>query len=143
MVRNGIPTVCFYFCSMERNSDLFFLPRKGSEPNSESMLVFLFHVTEFCVFFSSAEGFGREFREVSVPRNSQNSVGHDHLFRLFRLPRNYFLSEIPKPSHYYLLLVFPSVLMSLLLLVYPAVPVFSCAAVGQSGNVFLLLLFFH
>ncbi len=75
-------------------------------------------------FFSSAEGFGRNsesasisvlengipsfflFRgrirngipRFSVPRNSRNSVGNNHLFRLFRLPRNYFLSEIPNPS---------------------------------------------
>ncbi len=58
----------------------------------------LFHGTEFRVVFSSAEGFGTEFREVSVPRNSRNSVGNNHLFRLFRLPRNYFLSEIPNPN---------------------------------------------
>jgi hypothetical protein len=35
-VRNGIPRVCFYFCSKERNSELFSLPRKGSERNSVS-----------------------------------------------------------------------------------------------------------
>jgi hypothetical protein len=34
---------------------------------------------------------------VSFPRNSRNSVVNNHLFRLFRLPRNYFLSEIPNP----------------------------------------------
>jgi hypothetical protein len=67
-VRNGIPRGYFYF---------------------------LIHGTEFRVVFFSAEGFGTEFREFSVPRNSQNSVGNNHLFRLFRLPRNYFLSEIP------------------------------------------------
>jgi hypothetical protein len=60
MIRNG---VCFYF---------------------------LFHGTEFRVVFSSAEGFGfgTEFRGFSVPQNSRNSVGHNHLFRL---------SEIPNP----------------------------------------------
>jgi hypothetical protein len=56
MVRNGIPRVCFYFCSTERNSVFFSLPRKGSERNSESMLLFLFHGTEFRVVFSSVEG---------------------------------------------------------------------------------------
>ncbi len=56
MVRNGIPTVCFYFCSTERNSELFFLPLKGSEPNSESMLLFLFHGTEFRVFSLPRKG---------------------------------------------------------------------------------------
>ena len=35
MVRNRIMGVCFYFCSTERNSELFPLPRKGSERNSE------------------------------------------------------------------------------------------------------------
>ena len=40
MVRNGIPRVCFYICSTERNSELFSLPRNGSERNSESLLLF-------------------------------------------------------------------------------------------------------
>jgi hypothetical protein len=62
MIRNRIPRVSFYFCSTERNSELFSLPRKGSERNSESMLLFLFHGTEFRVVLSSAEGFGTEFR---------------------------------------------------------------------------------
>jgi hypothetical protein len=125
LVRNRIPRVCFYFCSTEQNSELFSLPRNGSEQNSESLLLFLFHRTAFQVVFSSAEGFGREFREyasIFVPRNgipscflfpgkgsernsagfcsaeNRNSVGNKHLFRLFRLPRNYFLSEIPNPT---------------------------------------------
>ncbi len=34
-VRKGIPRVSFYFCSTERNSELFSLPRKVSERNSE------------------------------------------------------------------------------------------------------------
>ncbi len=99
MVRNGIPTVCFYsiFVPWERNSELFSLPRKGSEPNSKSKLLFLFHGTEFRVVFSSVEGFGTEFREVSVPRNSRNSVGNYHLFRLFRLPQNYFFVGNSQP----------------------------------------------
>ena len=45
-------------------------------------------------FFSSKEWFGTEFRKFSVLRNSQNSAGTKHLFRLFRLPRNNFLSEL-------------------------------------------------
>ena len=128
-----------------------FLSDTASERNSESLVLFLFHVTEFRVVFSSAEwfwteflelasifvprtgiqgfdsaeGFGTKFREfasifvpqngipssflfrgrvrngiprVSVPRNSRNSVGNNQLFRLFRLPRNYFLSEIANPN---------------------------------------------
>jgi hypothetical protein len=74
------------------------LPLKGSEGNSKSLLVFLFHGREFQDVFSSAEGFKTEFREFSVPGNSRNSVGNNHLFCLFRLLRNYFLSEIPNPS---------------------------------------------
>jgi hypothetical protein len=37
-VRNRIPRVCYYICSTERNSELFPLPRKGSERNSERFL---------------------------------------------------------------------------------------------------------
>ncbi len=53
-------------------SELFSLPRNGSERNSEILLLLLFHGTVFPVVYSSAEGFGREFREVAsfyVPRN--------------------------------------------------------------------------
>ncbi len=77
MVRNGIPKVCLYFCSMERNSELFSLPLKGLEGNSESLLLFLCHGMEFRVVFSSAERFGREFREFNSifgPRNGIPSV---------------------------------------------------------------------
>jgi hypothetical protein len=81
----------------ERNSELFSLPLIGSERNSESFNLFLFNGTEFRVVFSSAEGFGTEFRELSVPRNSRNSVGNNHLFRLFRLPRNYFFVGNSQP----------------------------------------------
>ncbi len=100
-IRKGILRVFFYFC---------------------------IHRKEFRVVFSSAEVIGRKFREfasffvqwngipscflfrgrvrngiprLSVPRNSRNSVGNNHLFRLFRLPRNYFLSEIPNPKLYF------------------------------------------
>jgi hypothetical protein len=40
IVLSRIPSVCFYFCSTERNSELFSLPRNGSERNSESLLLF-------------------------------------------------------------------------------------------------------
>jgi hypothetical protein len=42
MVRNGIPTVCFYIFSTERNSELFSLPLKDSEGNCESIILFLY-----------------------------------------------------------------------------------------------------
>ncbi len=38
-VWKGVPRVCFYFCSAEQNSELFSLPRKGSERNSENFLL--------------------------------------------------------------------------------------------------------
>ncbi len=62
MVRNGIPRIYIYFGSTERNSELCSLPEKGLEQNYGSLLLFLFHETEFRVIFSSAEGFGTEFR---------------------------------------------------------------------------------
>jgi hypothetical protein len=88
----------------------------------------LFHRTEFRFVFSSAGGFGTEFREyasifvpqngilscflfrgrvrngipeVFVPRNSRNSVGNKHLFRLFSLPRNYFFVGNFQPYYQY------------------------------------------
>ncbi len=39
MIQNGIPRVCFYFCSMVENSEHFSPLRNGSERNSESFLV--------------------------------------------------------------------------------------------------------
>ncbi len=68
-VRNRIMGFCFYFCTTEQNSELFSLPRKGSERNPR----------------------------FSVPQNSRNSVGNNHLFRLFRLPRNYFFVGNSQP----------------------------------------------
>jgi hypothetical protein len=103
---------------------LFSLPRNSSERNSENLTLFWFHGTEFRVVFSSAEGFGTELWEFasifvsrngipscflfrgrvrngiprfSVPRNNRNSVGKNHLFRLFRLPRNYFFVGNSQP----------------------------------------------
>ena len=47
----------------KRRKPLYFsLPQKGSERNSKNLLLFLFYGTEFRVVFSSAEGFGTEFR---------------------------------------------------------------------------------
>ncbi len=57
------PRICIYFDSTERNSELCSLQQKGSEQNYWSLLLFLFHRTEFRVVFSSAEGFGTECRD--------------------------------------------------------------------------------
>jgi hypothetical protein len=100
----------------------------GTEFRECASTVFWFHGTEFRDVFSSAEGFGTElwdfasifvprngipsyflFRgrvrngipRFSVPRNSRNSVGNNHLFRLFRLPRNYFFVGNSQPYRRY------------------------------------------
>ncbi len=75
MVWNGIPRVCFYFCSTERNSKLIALLGNGSERNSKSLLLFLFHCTEFPEFFSSMECFGTE--AVKSPALCTSRRGED------------------------------------------------------------------
>ncbi len=97
-VRNGIPRICIYFGSTERNSELCSLPQNASEQNYGSLLLFLFHGTEFRVISSSAEGFGTEFRDflfrgtTGIPSeitiSSVYSVFHGIIF----------LSEIPNPT---------------------------------------------
>jgi hypothetical protein len=97
MVRNRILRVCFYFCSAERNSELFSLPRKGSERNSESKLLLLFHGTEFRVVFSSAEGFGTEFRRFLF-RGTAGIPSEISICSVYSVFRGIiFLSEIPNP----------------------------------------------
>jgi hypothetical protein len=116
--------IIYIICCTERNTELCSLPWNGSERNSENLHLFWFHGTEFRVVFSSAEGFGTEYWEFasiffpqngipscflfrrrvrngiprfSVPRNNRNSVRNNHLFRLFRLPRNYFFVGNSQP----------------------------------------------
>ncbi len=137
--------------------------------SSDSLFIFLFHGTEFRVFFFRGRVRSRILR-LCFYFCSRNWIPSFFLFRgrvRNGIPRGFcsaeqlefnrkwlFVASIPSSTELFfcwkfstlvinLLLVFPSVLMSPLLLVYPAVPVFFCAAVGQSGNVFLLLLFFH
>ncbi len=69
---------------------LFSLPRNSWERNFTSLLLFLFHGTEFWAFFSFTEWFGTEFLKFSVLLNSWNSFRTNHLFLLFRLLRNFF-----------------------------------------------------
>jgi hypothetical protein len=98
MVRNGIPRICIYFGSTERNSKLYSLPQKGSEQNYGSLLLFLFHGTEFRVIFSSAEWFGTEFRDflflgtTGIP----SEITICSVYSVFR--GIIFLSEIPNPK---------------------------------------------
>ncbi len=119
------------FCYTERNSESCSLPRNSSERHSESL--FLLFVTwkgipscvlfrrmvrnrivGVCFYFCSTERipsyflFRRRVRNgipsFSFPRNIRNSVGNNHLFRLFRLPRNYFFVGNSQP---YLMLYSP------------------------------------
>jgi hypothetical protein len=111
------------------SSELFSLPRNGSERHSESFFLFLFHGMEFRVVFSSAEWFGTEFREfasIFVPRNAiqscflfrgraRNGNSESFLFRgtagipseiticsVYSVFRGIiFLSEIPNPNSQY------------------------------------------
>jgi hypothetical protein len=94
---SGIPRVGFHFCSTERNSKLFSLPLNGSEGNSESLLLFLVHGMEFRIVFSSAEGFGTEFREFLF-RGTAGIPSEITICSFYSVFRGIiFLSEIPNP----------------------------------------------
>jgi hypothetical protein len=94
-------------------ASFFSLPRNGSERNSDSLLLYFFHGTEFRVIFSSAEVFGTEFRVVF---SSAEGFGTEFRGFLFRgtagIPSEIticsvcsvfrgiiFLSEIPNPNY--------------------------------------------
>ncbi len=102
MVLNGIPEFVSILCQW--NSELYFLLRNGSERNTESLLLFCSTLGNSELFFLAQKGskrnygslllflfLGKEFREFSVPGNIRHSIGNNHLFHLFRLPRNYYL----------------------------------------------------
>ncbi len=63
MVRNGIPRGYFYFWSTGRNSEFFLFCGRVRNEILIGYFYFLIHGTEFRLVFSSAEGFGTEFRE--------------------------------------------------------------------------------
>ncbi len=97
MVWNGIPRICIYFDSTERNSELCSLPQKGSEHNYGRLLLFLFHGTEFRVVFSSTEGFGTEFRDFLF-RGTTGIPSEITICSVYSVFRGIiFLSEIPNP----------------------------------------------
>ncbi len=98
MVWNGIPRICIYFGSTERNSELCSLPQNGSEQKYESLLLFFFHGTEFRVIPSSAEGFGTEFRDFLFRGTTgiPSEITICSVYSVFR--GSIFLSEIPNPS---------------------------------------------
>ncbi len=96
--RNGSERNSIYLGSTERNSKLCSLPQKGSEQNYGSLLLFLFHGTEFRVIFSSAEGFGTEFRDFLF-RGTTGIPSEITICSVYSVFRGIiFLSEIPNPS---------------------------------------------
>jgi hypothetical protein len=96
MARNGIPRVCFYICSTERNSEFLSFPLECSEGNSERLLLFFVQRNGIPSSFLFRGRVRNGIPRFSVPRNSRNSVGNNHLFRLFRLPRNcFFCRKLP------------------------------------------------
>jgi hypothetical protein len=99
VARKGIPRICIYFGSTERNSELCSLQEKGSEQNYGSLLLFLFHGTEFRVIFSSAEEFGTEFR-VFLFRGTTGIPSEVTICSVYSVFRGIiFLSEIPNPKY--------------------------------------------
>jgi hypothetical protein len=101
IVRNGIPRICFYFGSAERNSELCSHPQKGSEQNYGSLLLFLVHGTEFRVVFSSAEGFGTEFRDFLF-RGTTGIPSEITICSVYSVFRGiFYLLEIPNPRQTY------------------------------------------
>jgi hypothetical protein len=120
MVRNGMPRVCFSVCSTERSPScfLFFgivrngIPRVGFfffygtefraffssaewfGTEFRELILFLFHCTEFRGFFSSAKRFGTEFREFPNLWNSRNSAGTNQLFHnILSSAENFFVGN--------------------------------------------------
>jgi hypothetical protein len=77
----------------------YFSSAEGSERNSASFLLFLFHGTEFRVVFSSAEGFGTEFREFLFHGTAgiPSELTISSVYSVFR--GIIFLSEIPNPMY--------------------------------------------
>jgi hypothetical protein len=67
---NGIPSVCIYFCFTERNSELFSLPRNGLERNSETP-------PRDCFYFCSTKQNSKHF---SLLRNGSERSSESFLF---------------------------------------------------------------
>ncbi len=97
-VRKEFPRVCFYFCSTERNSELFSLPLKCSEGNSESLLLVCSTERNSELFSLMRKGSERKskgflFRGTAgIP--SEITIGS--VYFVFRGIN--FLSEIPNPN---------------------------------------------
>ena len=100
MVRNGIPGVCFStpVTHLIQKWRKILLPQKGSEQNYGRLLLFLSHGTEFRVVFSSAEGFGTEFRDFLFRGTTgiPSEITFCSVYSVFR--GIIFLPEIPNPK---------------------------------------------
>ena len=84
--RNGIPSCFFFRCSV----------RKGIQ---RDIFYFLLNGTEFRVLFSSAEGFGTEFRDFLF-RGTAGIPSEITLCSVYSVFRGIiFMSEIPNPSY--------------------------------------------
>ncbi len=88
-LRNKIPKVWFYFCWKNGIPSCFLFCEMLLNKISKFCFYCYSKVRNSERFFLSAERFGIEFREFSVPRNRRNFVGNNHLFRIY-LPRNNF-----------------------------------------------------
>jgi hypothetical protein len=97
MVQNGIPRICIYFCSTERNSELCSLPQNGSEQNYGSFVSIFVPRNGIPRYFLFRGRVRNGIPWFFVPWNNQNSVGNNHLFRLFRLPGKYFFVGNSQP----------------------------------------------
>ncbi len=75
-----------------------FRPRNALEIFFESLLLFLFHGTEFRIFSLPRNASEWNFGEFSVQRNSWNSVGTNHLFVYSIYWGIICLSEISNPN---------------------------------------------
>jgi hypothetical protein len=74
------------FVSLNGIPSCFFFRRRVRKGNSESLLLFLFHRTEFQVAFSTVKGFGREFQEfasIFIPRNGIPRKGSERNSKSF------------------------------------------------------------
>jgi hypothetical protein len=102
MLWNKIPKVYFDFRSTEQNSDF---QGNATEQNFESLRLFLFHRNESPICYLFREMLKNKIYKVwfyfCLTVYSRNSVGNNHLFCLFRLPRNNFFSEIVNHKGYY------------------------------------------
>ncbi len=135
MVQNSIPRVYFYFLLHGKEFQVVFSSAEwfGTEFREFSSIFVPWNGISSCVLFRRRvrnrlwefasifvlrKGIPSYFLfrgrvrngipRFSVPRNNRNSVGNNHLFRLFRLPRNYFFVGNSQP-HWLPMLLAPVV----------------------------------